>query len=148
MKAFDIFNQYAADPSKELEGVWHNLGAALNPEAEPSEQKFPRILVARSGNKRHAKVVTQLYESNRATLELKNETAEAKSEEITIESMAKGVLVGWENLTFKGRALADGWTLDEAKTLLSVKDFRELVNRHAINFADYKAVQDAADAGN
>jgi hypothetical protein len=140
MKPFDIFNQFAADPSKELEGVWHRIGGGDDAPA--------RILVARSGNKRHSKVITQLYEAAKSILDLKNETSEAKSEEITIESMAKGILLGWENLTFKGRALENGWNLGDAKELLSVRDFRELVNKYAITFADYKAVQDEEDAGN
>lgn len=140
MSAFDIFNQFATDPKAELEGVWHRIGG--------TDEAPARILVARSGNKRHSRIITQLYESNKATLELKNEAADAKSEEITIEAMSKGILLGWENLAFNGKVLENGWNIDDAKTLLAVKDFRELVHKHAMTFADYKAVQDKADAGN
>lgn len=138
--AFDIFNQYAADPNKELDGVWVRLGG---PNETPA-----RIKVARSGNKRHSRIITQLYEANKPTLDLKNDVADAKGEEITVEAMAKGVLLGWENVSFKGEAIKDGWDIDTAKMLLGVKDFRELVNKHAMDFNKFKAVQDEADAGN
>lgn len=144
----DIFRQFAADPVKEVEGVWEVLGT------DPKTQKVARILVARSGNKRHSKVVTQLYESNRSTLELKNDAADAKGEEITIDSMAKGVLLGWEGLEFDGEKLADSKDMTPedrlvaARKLLAVKDFRALVQKKAEDFAKFKAYQDEAAAGN
>lgn len=138
--SFDIFNQYAADPKKELDGVWIRLGGEDDAPA--------RIKVARSGNKRHSRIITQLYESNKATLELKNDAADAKGEEITIDAMAKAILLDWENLSFKGKALENGWRIEDAKLLLGVKDFREVVNKHATDFKKFQAVQDEADAGN
>lgn len=132
----DIFNQFAADPNKELEGVWVPLDATT------------RIKVARSGNKRHSRIITQLYEANKGTLDLKNDAADAKNEEITIEAMAKGVLLGWEGVSYAGRDLADGWNYDDAKALLGVKDFRELVYKHASDFQKFRAVQDEAAAKN
>lgn len=143
----DIFRQFAADPVKEVEGVWETLGTS-------PEGKAARLLIARSGNKRHSKVVTQLYESNRSTLELKNEAADAKGEEITVDSMAKGVLLGWEGLEFDGDKLPDSATMTPedrlvaARKLLGVKDFRALVQKKAEDFAKYKAYQDEAAAGN
>lgn len=144
----DIFDQYAADPAKELEGVWDVLGT------DPKTQKVARILVARSGNKRHGKVITQLYEANKSTLDLKNDDADAKGEEITIEAMAKGVFLGWEGLSFKKEPVPDSATLSAeerlkwAKKLLAVKDFRARVQRVAEDFQKYKAVQDEEAAGN
>jgi hypothetical protein len=65
-----------------------------------------------------------------------------------MESMAKGVLMGWKNLGFQGTALPDTWDYATAKKLLAVKDFRALVSKHADSFAEYKAVQEEADAKN
>lgn len=146
----DIFNQFAADPNKELTGVWITIGG--------TEAKPVKIKVARSGNKRHGKVITQLYEANKSTLDLKNDAADAKGEEITVEAMAKGILLGWKGVSFKGTALPDAGDetdkvsaedrLADAKTLLGVKDFRELVTKHSLDFQRFKAVQDEVDAGN
>lgn len=148
MTGFDIFDQFATDPSKELDGVWHIVGAALNPEAPEDERKYPRIKVARSANKRHSRIITALWEANKTTLDGKDEAAEVKGEEITIQAMAEGILVNWENLTFKKRKLEDGWNIADAKAMLSVKDFREKVNKHANTFADYRIDLDKVDAGN
>lgn len=142
----DIFNQFAADPSKELDGIWVSLGG--------DDAKPARIKVARSGNKRHAKVITALYESNKSTLELKNDVADAKGEEITIEAMAKGILLGWEGLSFKGADNADSAVMTaedrlvQAKQFLAVKDFRALVQKNSEDFQKFKAVADEEAAGN
>ncbi len=144
----DIFAQFATDPNLELDGVWVDLGAA------EENGRVPRIKVARSGNKRHGRVVTKMYEANKHTLELKNDAAEVKGEEITVDSMAQGILMGWQNLSFKKEVLPDSESLSPeqrlatARRLLAVKDFRALVMRHADNFEKFKAVQEEADAGN
>lgn len=139
----DIFAQFATDPNLELDGVWVVIGG------EEENGKCPRIKVARSGNKRHGRIVSKLYEAHKHTLELKNDVAEAKGEEITIDSMAQGILMGWENLSFQsGTYLPDEWSLATAKQLLSVKDFRAMVMRHADNFEKFKVHQEGEDAKN
>jgi hypothetical protein len=147
----DIFNQYATDPNKELDGVWTTVG-------QTKDGKKSEVKVARSGNKRHGKIITALYESNKSTLELKTDAADAKGEEITIEAMAKGILLGWRNLSFKGEVLpnagseGDTITPEErlvtAKKLLAVKEFRVQITKLSEDFTKYKIVQDEADAGN
>lgn len=147
---YDVFAQYATDPKLELEGVWNDIGPAQRtlPNGAPDPASIPRVKVARSGNKRHGRIVSQLYEANKSTLELKNDAADAKGEEITVESMAKAILLDWENLAFQKVALPDGWDYDNAKKMLAVKDFRELINRFSVDFTKYKMFQEAADAKN
>lgn len=146
----DIFAQFATDPNLELNGVFIPLGGAL--EDGPHKGKVPQIKVARSGNKRHGRIVSKLYDTNKHTLDLKNDAAEAKGEEITVESMAEGILMGWTGLSFNREALPDSDTLDPAertkiaKKLLSVKDFRAMVMRHADNFEKFRVQQEEADA--
>jgi hypothetical protein len=155
-KAFDIFNQFATDPAKELEGVWIPLGPATRnlESGEPDPASVPRILVARSGNKKHGKLVSKLYEAAKSILEMKNDAADAKGEEITIDSMAKAIYLGWENLSFKGVAVANSADmtaedrLAEAKRHLAVREYRKLVMGYSENFEKYKVVQDEEDAGN
>ena len=146
----DIFDAFATDPKLELEGVWHTLGAATRKleNGEPDPDSIPKILVARSGNKRHGRIVSKLYEANKTTLESKGDDADAKGEEITIEAMAKAVLLGWKNLSFQKEPLKDGWDLVTAKRLLAVKDFRAVVQKKAESFDDYKVKQEEADAKN
>lgn len=147
---FDIFDQFATDPGKELEGVWVTIGRATRTiDGKPDPESVPQIKVARSGNKRHGRIVVQLYEANEQLLKQKNDEADARGEEITIETMAKGILLGWKNLSFRGIGrVPDTWSYEMAKKILSIKDFRELVNKHATNFELYKVVQEDAAAKN
>jgi len=146
----DIFAQFATDPKLELEGKWFDIGSAEGKleNGDPDPNTVPMILVARSGNKRHGRVVAKLYEANKSLLEQRGDAAEARGEEITIESMAKGVLLGWKNLSFKGEKLKDGWDYETAKHLLAVKDFRKLVGTKSDSFEEYKLHQEEADAKN
>ena len=149
----DIFDQYAADPNKEVNGVWITIGQTKDTPPKPIKLK-----IARSGNKRHGKIMSALWESNKSTLEGKDEAAEAKGEEIVIEAAAKGILLGWKNATFKKAKLPDAGDegdtitpeerLKFARDMLAVKDFRAMVMRHADDFQKFKAVSDEADAGN
>lgn len=140
----DIFDQFATDPKLELEGKWIDIGPAERTleNGDPDPESVPKVLVARSGNKRHGRIVSKLYEANKSLLEQKGDAAEAKGEEITIEAMAKAVLLGWKNLSVKGEKLPDEWTYANAKRLLAIKDFRALVQKKSESFEEYKLVQE------
>jgi hypothetical protein len=159
-KVFDIFDKYATDPNKELEGVWVTIGPALrqDKDGKPDPDSAPALKVARSGNKRHGRIVSQLWESNEDVLKAKDDVAEARGEEVTIEAMAKGILLGWKNMSFKGKPLPDAGTeassltpeerLTIAKEILAVKDFRDMVAKHANERERFLLAQAKADAGN
>lgn len=144
----DIFDTYATDPSLELEGVWHTIGPATRKteDGEDDPESAPQILVARMGNKRHGRLVQQQYEANKTLLDTKGDEADARGEEITIDTMAKGVLLGWKNLSFKGRKLDDAWNIKDAKALLGVKDFRDDVTKRSNDAAKYHAKQEETSA--
>jgi hypothetical protein len=146
----DIFDQYATDPKLELEGVWVPIGPATgvleNGDADP--ETAPQVKVARSGNKRHGRMVSALYEANKTTLEMKDDFADAKGDEITVDTMAKSILLGWKNLSFKKVKLEDGWNVKDAKQMLAVKDFRDMVMKHASDFNKFKLKQEEVDAKN
>lgn len=155
----DIFASFATDPSKEEEGVWINIGPCLNPKAPEAEQKYPRIKVGRNGNKRHGRIVSKQYEAHKSVLEGKDDAAEATGEKISVDAMAKSILLGWENLKFKDPTLKegekyrsitlmDGWDYDTAVMMLKVKDFRNLVHKHADNFENFKVIAEEVDAKN
>lgn len=155
----DIFAAFATDSTKEEDGVWVNIGAAINPRAPAAEQKFPRLRIGRSGNKKHGRIVSKQYEAHKATLDGKDEAAEAVGQRITVDAMAKAILLGWENLEFRDPALkedepyrkiklVDGWDYDTAVMMLSVKDFRALVQKHSDNFELFRVSMEEVDAKN
>lgn len=122
--ALDIFAQFATDETKEEDGVWVELSDDA------------AILVARSGNKKYSKMIAREYEKNKKILDGKNDVADAKSEEIMIEVLAKTILLGWRNIQFKGEELP--YSLENAKMLLKVKDFRKLVGGYADDSSAFK----------
>jgi hypothetical protein len=148
---FDIFAQYATDPKLELEGTWITVGPT--PEGGTKDQA-PALLIARQGNRRHGRLISKLWEANKTTLERKDDAADDKGEEITIDAAAKAILLGWRNIGFQGKALAnsDDMTpeerLDTARKLLAVKDFRVKVLKHADDFKEFALVREEAEAGN
>jgi hypothetical protein len=121
----DIFAQFATDESAENNGAWHPIGG-------DSE-----LLVARSGNKAYAKLLTALVAEHRPILDLKTDVADAKSDEIMSDVLAKTILLGWKNLSYKGQAIS--YTVDNAKKLLKHGDFRGLVIRLAEDADAYRA---------
>lgn len=111
--ALDIFAKYATDESLENNGTWREIGGGAE------------LLVARAGNKAYAKLLTKLVEQNRKVLDLGDDVADAKSDEIMVEVLAKTVLLGWKGVQFKGKDLEHSF--DNAKMLLKIKDFRRVV---------------------
>lgn len=150
-RVFDIFNQFATDPKTELEGVWEVIGPALRMKADgvtPDPDSAPQVLVARAGNKRYQRMLVAEYEANKAVLDMKDDFAEKRNEQIMAGLGAKAILLGWKNLHYQGRELPDGWNYEDAYLLMSVKGFQELVGRIANNTSKYLVVQEAAAAKN
>lgn len=116
--SFDIFKQFATDESLENNGTWFPLSDTAE------------ILVARTGNKAYAKKLSALVERNQKLLDMKNDAADAKGEEIMIEAMAETLLLGWKGLSFQGQDIE--YSVANAKKLLSLRDFR----RQVMKFAD------------
>ena len=54
-----------------------------------------------------------------------------------IELEAKTILKGWEGIQFKGKSL--DYSMDNAKKVLSLRDFRALVARLAQDAEAYRA---------
>lgn len=126
--SLDIFAAYATDESLENNGTWFPLVGDA------------RVLVARAGNRKHGKVLSKLVEQHRQTLDRKDELADQKSEEIMIEAMAEAILLGWENLTFKGQPMEV--SISNAKTLLAIKDFRTKIAELSNDVEAYKFKQE------
>ena len=129
VEGLDIFEQFAADEQKEIEGVDCQIGGGAI------------LKVARSGNKKYARKFQQLYEKHQRTLDLKNAASDDLADQIMIAVMAETVLLGWTGIKYKGKTLP--YSVDNAKMLLAVKDFRALVSKLSGDFETYRLAQKA-----
>jgi len=129
----DIFATYAVNEDLENNGTWMEVGDA-------------RFLVARAGNKAYAKMFTKEYERNHKALERKDDSADKLAEQIMIKVIAKTILLGWENVKFKGEDLP--YSLANAEMLLGLKDFRREIVKLADDFDSFKAQKAEEDEKN
>ena len=83
-----------------------------------------------------------LYEQNQPILDLGGDVAEAKSDEIMIDVMANTILLGWENVGWDGQPV--DYSVDAAKKMLALKDFRQLINGFSRQMEAFKAKQEKA----
>ncbi|MDI1362511.1 hypothetical protein [Methylotenera sp.] len=129
----DIFASFATDEKLEVEGTWVPLGGTA------------KILVARAGNKKYGRLLSAAVDKNKLALDAKTDEADALSDSIMVDVLANSVLLGWEGLSFKGTE-ALPYNLENAKTLLAVKDFRALVSEKARNIDNFRATAEEATA--
>ncbi len=131
--AIDLFSEFGTDTKAEEDGVWEEYADGV------------AFLIARSNNKKYARLITKAFEKNKRLLEAKNDAAEAKSEEIIVDVSARALLLGWRgDLQWKGEPME--YSLENAKTLLAVKDFRRWVFERAEDIDRYKTVKKDADS--
>ena len=122
--ALDIFAQFATDETLEENGTWFQIGGGA------------RVLVARSGNRKYGKMLTKEVERNKKALDLNDDAADKLSEEIMIGVIAETILLGWEDVSFKGEVLE--YNVANAKKLLAVKDFRKAIAQFADDVSAFK----------
>lgn len=128
-KSVDLFEQFATDDSKEIDGVY-------------VEYMGYEFLIARLGNRKYGKKLTALVERHDKALSRKDEAADKLNDDLMIETLAETILLGWKGeITFKGESLA--YSVDNAKKLLTMKDFRKEVVKMADDMEAYKAQQEA-----
>lgn len=131
--AIDLFNEFATNTEAEEKGVWQEFAPGT------------KFLIARSTNKHYSRALTKAFEKNRATLSRTSDAAEAMSEDIMIGVIARTILLDWEGVVYKGKPLE--YSFENARELLSHKDFRRWVMSKAEDLDSYKAVQEAEDEG-
>ena len=122
--ALDIFAQFATDETLEENGTWFQIGGGA------------RVLVARSGNRKYGKMLTKEVERNKKALDQNDDAADKLSEEIMISVLAETILLGWEDISFKGEVLE--YNVANAKKLLAVKDFRKAIAQFADDVSAFK----------
>lgn len=135
-EAVDLFAEFATNEALEADGVWVPFKGDVE------------FLIARAGNKAYNKALALQYKRNKAMLDGNTDASEAKSEEIMVDVTARHVLKGWKgNVTLKGEKLGE-YSVEGAKRLLALKQFREWVMAQASEFSQYKAVQEDESAKN
>lgn len=131
----DLFNDFATDETREVEGVWFEYAGDVS------------FLIARAGNKAYARTFLKLYDQSRRILATKGQAADEKAEEITINSLAKSILLNWKgDLKYKGEALP--YSEMNARKILAHLDFRKWVVERSEDMAKFKVVQDEEDEKN
>lgn len=124
----DIFNQFASDSTLENSGTWVTVGDAA-------------LLLARIGNVKYSKMLTELVEKNEVLLGAGDDAADKLNEDLMVEVLAKTVLLNWKgNFSYKGQPLS--YSLDNAKMVLAHTDFRKLIVKQATDLANFKAKQE------
>ena len=126
----DIFNTFATNTELEEAGVEIKIG----PDAY--------ITVARAGNRKYAKLLSTLFEENRTLLETGTKEADEYSDQLMVQVIAETILLGWKGLKYKDKILKH--SVENAVTLLKVKDFRKLVMDHAQKIEHFKAGKESA----
>ncbi|MBT2321291.1 hypothetical protein J7E62_02820 [Variovorax paradoxus] len=121
----DIFDNFATDEKKEIEGAWFPLS------------KTAKVLVARGGNENYLQILRKKLEASGIDLAGTTKEDEKAAEAVFIDAMATTILVGWEGLSFQGESLP--YSTENARKLLAVKDFRKKVSAFSENFGAFKA---------
>lgn len=130
----DVFDTYATDETKEVEGVAVDMGNGAF------------ITVARINNDRYLERILAESEKYKEQLALKTDESKELDKKITVEVLADTVLLGFTGLSFKGQAL--NYSKANAIKFLRVKDFRKKVMEEAGKFENFKATREARDIKN
>lgn len=131
--SFDVFTNFATDSKLENEGKWFPIG------------KKSRVKVARTGNDHYNAEFKRLLEQHQMELNDGGPEAERLANEILLKVQAKTILVDWEGLSFQGKDVA--YSVEMAKTMLGVKDFRKRILAWADSFEEFR-VKDEEQQGN
>ncbi len=133
--AIDLFSEFGTDTKAEEDGVWEEYADGV------------AFLIARSNNKTYSRLITKAFEKNKRLLQAKNDAAEAKSEDIIVDVSARALLLGWRgDFNWQGKPIGE-YSVEKARMLLAVKDFRRWVFDRAEDMERYKTVKQEEDAG-
>jgi len=134
--SFDISNM-ASDIKKENEGVWHDYEGGL------------RLKIARLNNEDHQQfMLEKRREVNQSQrFGVGGEIGKEKLNELTIEGMARHILVNWECMVENGKTLA--YSVKEATRIITkYPKFFRLVEEEAMNDANFKIESEQDELGN
>jgi hypothetical protein len=125
LEGLDIFAAYATDETLEDQGTWRRIGGGAE------------ILVARLGNPNYEDAVKAEVAANRETLDLGGEELAQAYKELSLRVLARTILLGWKNVSYKGKPL--DYSVQAAEMLLAHREFRRVVEEFASDFNQYRA---------
>ena len=114
--SFDIFAAFATDENLENNGATFQLGGGST------------LLIARGGNRRYSKAITKAVEARRVELDGEDAASEKASDEIMIGVMAETILLGWQNLSFKGEEMGEYSVEKTGYTFVPIKQMDPYVS--------------------
>lgn len=126
----DIFATFATDEKAESEGQWFPLG------------KTAKVLVARAGNPAYTAALRKSLDKNAMALEGVGPDQDFLAETLMVDVISATVLLGWEDISFKGKTVE--YSVEMAKTLLRVKDFRKKIVGFSDNFEAFRVKAETA----
>lgn len=120
---------FAGDKALEENGTWVPFDDA-------------RFLIGSHMNQRHRKALARLAKKNQKAMRTNDEAA---IEELTIEAMAEGLVLGWEGV--KNGTEAFPHTKENAIALLKIRTFRDFVANESQNLRNFQvALEESAKA--
>ena len=138
--AFDRKEQFGTNVELEIEGVWEDLGEAVNGESPPG------LLVARVGNKAYLKEYQKVPRGIRRQLD-QGTLPEGMGETIVNKLLAKTILLDWRGIADGGEVVE--YSYDNALAKLNgYKDFREFVWEIGNDQARFRQENLEEDLGN
>lgn len=129
LAAFDLYDEFATDAALETGGAWVTRGTA-------------RFLIARDGNENFADAIAKAFSENEEGI--KGDTPEAKelSASLMRGVLAKTILLGWENVSYKKQPLV--YSVENAAEMLKHSEFRTWVRQESLKRDHYKAKAEEA----
>lgn len=125
----DILQQFGTDSDKETKGAWVAAGGDIE------------FLIARLGGRQYSRELTSQVERYSAALEGNDDVADDTSDRIMVDLLAKHILLGWKgDVKLGGESLS--YSVENAKKLLQIKDFRKWVLKQADTMKNYRIEAD------
>jgi hypothetical protein len=122
--AIDLFAEFATDTNAEVNGIY-------------VPYKGVEFLIARAGNRKYGRALSEAVTKNQIKLDLKDDAADALSDKLMAEVLAKTILLGWKGeINFKGEPLA--YSYENAVKVLMLADFRVLISKLADDRAAFR----------
>lgn len=134
-EAIDLFAAFAVDTKAEREGVETLVPGCGN----------TKFIIARADNVKYSAALAKAVRRNKPLIDSGGEAGRAKLEEIFSDVMSKHLLLGWVGqVKFKGKMLS--YSQDNARLLLSLRDFRDAVLTVASTMETFLVAKDEEDA--
>lgn len=133
--AYDVFDLYATDEKKELDGAIVELGKGVS------------VTVALAQNDNFLKRILEESERQAGIIKgLPEKEAKARDLKGLCEVLAETVLLGFKGMSYKGKPIK--YTKANAVKLLLHREFRKMVLAHAGNLDNFRLKREEKEVKN